>query len=55
MNRRKCINCQTARSSVADHELDAPHICPHCGDELVPMNQAQPEIDRALARTAHRG
>jgi predicted RNA-binding Zn-ribbon protein involved in translation (DUF1610 family) len=54
MNRRKCINCQTAWSSVADHELDAPHTCPHCGDELVPMNQTQLEAERALARAAAR-
>jgi len=42
MNRRQCINCQTNWSSLADHELDAPHICPRCGDELAPI-QAQPE------------
>jgi len=38
MNRRHCINCETAWQSVADHELDAPHTCPLCGDELVPGN-----------------
>jgi hypothetical protein len=36
MNRRHCINCQTTWSSVADHELESPHMCPRCGDELVP-------------------
>ncbi len=38
MNRRNCINCETVWQSVADHELDAPHTCPTCGDELVPDN-----------------
>jgi predicted RNA-binding Zn-ribbon protein involved in translation (DUF1610 family) len=42
MNRRNCANCQTSWNSLADHELDAPHICPRCGDELAPI-QAQPE------------
>jgi predicted RNA-binding Zn-ribbon protein involved in translation (DUF1610 family) len=43
VNRRNCINCQTSWSSLADNELDAPHICPRCGDELAPIDQAQAE------------
>jgi hypothetical protein len=38
MNRRNCINCETEWQSVADHELDAPHTCPHCGDQLAASN-----------------
>ena len=34
MNLRHCINCETTWSSVADEELEGPHICPRCGDEL---------------------
>ncbi len=51
MNRRNCINCQTAWSSVADHELESPHTCPRCGDELGPINQTQAEAKSTLART----
>ncbi|HEX4109231.1 MAG TPA: hypothetical protein VHX88_13930 [Solirubrobacteraceae bacterium] len=51
MNRRHCINCRTVWSSVADHELDAPHTCPRCGDELVP---AAAEPVRAAAKTPTR-
>jgi predicted RNA-binding Zn-ribbon protein involved in translation (DUF1610 family) len=50
MNRRHCSNCQTAWSSVADHELETPHTCPRCGDELGPIHQAQPEVDSARTR-----
>jgi predicted RNA-binding Zn-ribbon protein involved in translation (DUF1610 family) len=52
MNRRNCTNCQTAWSSVADHELESPHTCPRCGDELGPMNQSHPEIKNAQPRAA---
>lgn len=54
MNRRTCINCQTAWSSLADHELDSPHTCPRCGDELTPINQGQPEADVGRARSLER-
>ncbi len=37
MNRRNCINCQTTWSSLADNELEAPHMCPRCGDQLAPV------------------
>ncbi len=40
MNRRLCTNCQTTWNSLADHQLEAPHTCPHCGDQLGPVNQA---------------
>jgi predicted RNA-binding Zn-ribbon protein involved in translation (DUF1610 family) len=50
MNRRKCINCHTTWNSLADHELDAPHTCPQCGDELAPVNQVQPEGENAVTR-----
>lgn len=50
MNRRNCTNCQTAWSSVADHELESPHTCPRCGDELGPINQSQGELKNALSR-----
>jgi hypothetical protein len=36
MSLRTCINCESEWRSVADHELDAPHTCPACGDQLVP-------------------
>jgi predicted RNA-binding Zn-ribbon protein involved in translation (DUF1610 family) len=38
MHQRNCINCETEWGSLADHELDAPHTCPRCGDQLVPGN-----------------
>jgi hypothetical protein len=47
MNRRLCINCQTAWNSLADHELEGPHTCPRCGDELGPISQAQTNAERA--------
>ncbi len=50
MNRRNCINCQTSWGSLADHELDSPHTCPRCGDELTPVEQTQPEREAARAR-----
>lgn len=50
MNRRQCINCQAVWGSLADHELEAPHTCPHCGDQLVPVDQAPVERDMAAAR-----
>ncbi len=34
MNKRTCANCETAWHSVPDHELEAPHTCPRCGDQL---------------------
>lgn len=40
MKRRSCINCETTWSSLADHELDGPHMCPLCGDELAPLAPA---------------
>jgi len=53
MNRRHCINCQTTWGSLADHELETPHTCPSCGDQLVPVDQtpAQRELAAAGART----
>lgn len=48
MNRRICINCQTVWRSVADHELEAPHNCPSCGDQLVPSTALQLQGDGAL-------
>jgi rRNA maturation endonuclease Nob1 len=50
MNRRQCINCQSTWGSLADHELEAPHTCPRCGDQLVPVNDLQAEPDAAAAR-----
>jgi hypothetical protein len=56
MNRRTCINCQSSWHSLADHELDAPHICPRCGDQLAPISQVQPEGEpKTPARTQPRG
>ncbi len=54
MNRRNCVNCQVAWHSVADEELEAPHSCPRCGDELGPVSQPQTEAheDVALALAA---
>jgi predicted amidophosphoribosyltransferase len=54
MNRRTCINCQTAWSSLADHELESPHVCPRCGDELTPVHQAQSEPEVGRARSLDR-
>lgn len=39
MNKRNCANCETAWHSVPDHQLDAPHTCPRCGDELVSVRE----------------
>ena len=50
MNRRTCINCQSSWYSLADHELEAPHTCPRCGDQLVPVNQAKAEREGLAAR-----
>lgn len=52
MNRRICINCQTAWRSVADHELESPHTCPRCGDELVPSPRTNLEPEAARGRAA---
>jgi hypothetical protein len=52
MNRRHCINCQTSWSSLADHELESPHICPRCGDELAPI-PTQPEPAKSQSTTLH--
>jgi|GEM_PF-6675122 len=48
MNRRHCINCQRTWNSLADHQLEAPHTCPHCGDQLVPV--ARSGADPATAQ-----
>lgn len=45
MNRRQCINCKSTWGSLADHELESPHTCPRCGDQLVPINQAPADHD----------
>ena len=50
MNRRQCINCQSTWGSLADHELETPHTCPRCGDQLVPVNQTPAERDAAAGR-----
>jgi predicted RNA-binding Zn-ribbon protein involved in translation (DUF1610 family) len=47
MNRRSCINCQSTWPSLADHELEAPHTCPRCGDALTSIGDASHE-PRAL-------
>jgi hypothetical protein len=52
MNRRTCINCQTAWSSLADHKLETPHTCPRCGDELGPINPGQSAVEEP-ARQSH--
>lgn len=52
MNRRNCINCQRTWASLADHELETPHMCPRCGDQLVPAGQPRPEAEDRLARAA---
>lgn len=49
MNRRTCINCETEWRSLAEHELDAPHTCPSCGDQLVADNVSL--LRPATART----
>jgi hypothetical protein len=48
MNRRKCINCQTTWSSLADNELEAPHTCPRCGDQLTPVTTVQTDRTSAV-------
>jgi hypothetical protein len=52
MNRRNCINCQTSWSSLSDAELEAPHTCPRCGDELAPIEPAEPEAPEVLTALA---
>lgn len=54
MNRRYCINCQKTWGSLADHELDAPHTCPECGDQLVAVAPVElsAEVDSTLERAA---
>ncbi len=37
MNRLHCINCQTTWPSLPYHQLEEPHNCPVCGDQLAPM------------------
>lgn len=51
MNSRNCINCETEWRSLADHELDAPHTCPSCGDQLVPGNVTALRPNAASAAT----
>jgi len=34
MHRRHCTNCQISWASLPEHELDGPHTCPRCGDQL---------------------
>ncbi|HTX30021.1 MAG TPA: hypothetical protein VMD09_01475 [Solirubrobacteraceae bacterium] len=41
MNRRTCFNCQSTWYSLADDELESPHTCPRCGDQLAPIAQAE--------------
>lgn len=53
MNRRQCINCQSTWGSLADHELEAPHMCPRCGDQLVPVHQPSAERDAVNARSRY--
>lgn len=50
MNRRQCINCQTTWGSLADHELETPHMCPRCGDQLVPVDRGPAERDATIGR-----
>jgi predicted RNA-binding Zn-ribbon protein involved in translation (DUF1610 family) len=55
MNRRTCFNCQSSWYSLADHELESPHTCPRCGDQLAPIGQAQTEAESAtVTRTQPR-
>lgn len=54
MNRRNCTNCQTTWNSLADEQLEGPHTCPRCGDQLTPLDPAQPESLTPLARTTAR-
>lgn len=49
MNRRYCINCHRTWGSLADHELDAPHTCPECGDQLVAVVPTEPSVAVAPA------
>jgi uncharacterized paraquat-inducible protein A len=39
MHKRNCGNCETTWHSVPDHELEAPHTCPRCGDALVSLHE----------------
>jgi predicted amidophosphoribosyltransferase len=56
MNRRTCINCQSSWNSLADHELETPHTCPRCGDQLSPIAQRPAEAEpKVPARTQARG
>ena len=41
MNRRHCTNCQIAWASLPEHQLDGPHTCPRCGDELTAPGHGQ--------------
>ncbi len=52
MSRRTCINCETEWQSVADHELDAPHTCPRCGDQLAAGNVTVLRPDASAAPAA---
>jgi predicted RNA-binding Zn-ribbon protein involved in translation (DUF1610 family) len=55
MNRRTCTNCQSSWYSLADHELEAPHTCPRCGDQLSPLGQRSIEAEaNSPARTQPR-
>jgi predicted RNA-binding Zn-ribbon protein involved in translation (DUF1610 family) len=53
MNRRICINCETEWQSVADSQLDAPHTCPRCGDQLVAGNVAVLRPATASVQISH--
>ena len=52
MNRRTCINCQSSWYSLADHELEAPHTCPRCGDQLTPIAQVPTASDQSAQARA---
>jgi len=41
MHRRHCLNCQIAWASLPEHQLEGPHNCPRCGDELFASGQLQ--------------
>lgn len=49
MNRRHCLNCQVAWASLPEHQLEGPHNCPLCGDELVAAGVAQTTPEPAPA------
>jgi uncharacterized paraquat-inducible protein A len=52
MHKRNCANCETAWHSVPDHELEAPHTCPRCGDALVSLHELPvPTVAAAAAHT----